>query len=120
MPADCTNPGNLRDCPWFAMRPGTKTEFEGRYYPDGERVNYSVPPHDKSGAGFWKPRERAEGVAGAAHVVALHIAEGNTLEQLISIWAPPTDNNDTATYIRNVAEWAAIPDAATPLWNFST
>lgn len=94
MPTDHANPGNLRRAPWLS-----KPTIENN---------------------FWVPASRAEGVAGAAHVVALHIAEGNTLEQLISIWAPPTDNNDTATYIRNVAEWAAIPDAATPLWNFIT
>jgi hypothetical protein len=89
MPADYVNPGNLRGAPWLS-----RITLKG---------------------GFWLPASRKEGVAGAAHVVALHVAEGNTLTQLISIWAPPSDNNDTAAYIANVKNWAAIPDENTPL-----
>ena len=87
-----SNPGNLRGAPW--------------------RVNPLIA------GGFWRPATRAEGVAGAAHVVALHIAEGNTLTQLISIWAPEADGNNTAQYILNVKAAAAIPDENVPLWNF--
>lgn len=91
------NPGNLRGAPWLKGTP------------------YSVLPMV---GGFWAPTSRAQGVAGAAHVVALHIAEGNTLKELISIWAPASDNNDTAAYIAHIKEWAAIPDENLPLWNF--
>lgn len=91
MPADYSNPGNLRAAPWL--------------------------PHPSIAKGFWRPDSRAQGIAGAAHVVALHIAEGNSLAQLISIWAPPTENN-TAGYIANVKQWASIPDEHVPLWNF--
>lgn len=83
------NPGNLRAAPWLSKPTITK--------------------------GFWRPNSRAQGVAGAAHVVALHIAEGNSLAQLIGIWAPPSEN-DTASYIANVKEWAQIPDETVPLW----
>lgn len=89
MPADYTNPGNLRGAPWLKI----------------------VPMRN----GFWEPTNRAQGVAGAAHVVALHIAEGNTLTQLISTWAPISDGNKTAAYIANVKAWASIPDENIPL-----
>lgn len=92
MPSTYANPGNLRRAPWLR--------------------NSTVVNN------FWLPASRAEGIAGAAHVVALHIAEGNTLAQLISIWAPPSDNNNTVAYITHVKEWAAVPDENVPLWNY--
>jgi hypothetical protein len=98
MPADHTNPGNLRAAPWLKGTPyGVIIPMQG---------------------GFWLPPTRQQGVAGAAHVVSLHIAEGNTLRQLISIWAPPTDNNNTEAYIANVKNWAAIEDENVPLWTY--
>lgn len=104
------NPGNLRDAPWFPK--GSL----GRYYPCPAD---NLPETNLAYAsGFWVPRSRAEGVAGAAHVIALHIAEGNSLEQLISIWAPQADGNDTKLYIQHVKEWAAIPDEKLALWNY--
>ncbi len=108
------NPGNLRDAPWFPK--GTDGK---RYYP-GEIINGSKSQklQYSSSGGFWVPRSRAEGIAGAAHVVALHIAQGDSLEALITRWAPPTDGNDTKAYIAHVAEWAGIPDTKLPLWNF--
>lgn len=131
MGPDHANPGNLRDCPWFpvlvgkdgkAWKPPLAADPPKitRYYPDTktkdgdvEYVQFSPKPNV-----FWIPRSRAEGIAGAAHVVALHIAKGESLKQLISIWAPPTDGNDTAAYIAHVKEWAGIPDENLPLWNF--
>ena len=92
MPPDWFNPGNLRGAPWLTS------------------------PNIQHG--FWRPASREEGIAGAAHLVALHVAEGNTLTQLISIWAPASDGNDTSAYIEDVKEWAAIPDATVPLWSF--
>jgi hypothetical protein len=101
MPADYTNPGNLRAAPWFE-------DANGYRYPDGQPV--------VSQNGFWVPRTRAEGIAGAYHVVALHIAELQTLETLIYIWAPPSENN-SAEYLKNVMEWTGITDASVPLYN---
>lgn len=109
------NPGNLRDCPWFQKDPHPRVAANvQRMYPaDGSgTVEYVAYAN-----GFWVPRSRAEGIAGAAHVVALHIAEGNSLRELISIWAPPSENN-TEAYIKNVTEWAAIPDGKLALWNY--
>jgi hypothetical protein len=92
MAPDYPNPGNLRGAPW---------------------ASYPVIQ-----GGFWQPRSRAEGVAGAAHVVALRIAMGQSLTTLISAWAPASDHNNTAQYIANVKLWAQIPDETAPLWNF--
>ena len=112
MSPEHTNPGNLRDCPWFPRCVNAKGE-PVRMYPviDGyvAYVHYA--------GGFWMPRSRAEGIAGAAHVVALHIAEGNSLAELISIWAPPSENN-TAGYVANVKQWANIPNENLALWNY--
>lgn len=91
MPADYRNPGNCRTAPWIA--------------------NPSIV------GGFWQPRSRAEGIAGVVHCVALRIAEGQSLHQLITGWAPPGDGNKTAIYIANVAQWTGIPDPNTPLLN---
>lgn len=136
MSPDHTNPGNLRDCPWFPIlmdngkpwRPPAAKNPDPftRYYPDTktkegdvEYVLYSPQP-----ARFWIPRSRAEGIAGAAHVVALHIAEGDSLRQLIggrpgyAGWAPASDKNNTEAYIQHVGEWAQIPNVNLPLWNF--
>jgi hypothetical protein len=92
MPSAWTNPGNLRAAPW--------------------RVNPPIV------AGFWRPATRAEGIAGAAHCVALRIAEGQSLRELIRAWAPESDGNPTSQYVRNVQDWALIPDVNTPLWTY--
>jgi hypothetical protein len=107
MSPDHANPGNLRDCPWFPKNGLGKRQY----------INDPSEPVQYAG-GFWVPRSRAEGVAGAAHVVALHIAEGNSLTTLISIWAPASDSNNTQAYIANVQQWAGIPDVNLPLWNY--
>lgn len=86
------NPGNLRGAPWIA---------------NPEITN-----------GFWQPLTRMQGAAGAAHVIALHIARGESLRKLISAWAPPTDGNQTEAYIKNVAGWAQIPNVDAPLWSY--
>jgi hypothetical protein len=104
-----TNPGNLRDCPWFPVRNAGKMD---RYYPGTSPLQFVQYEQ-----GFWKPRSRPEGVAGAVHVIALRIAQGESLRQLISAWAPPSEN-DTEAYISNVKNWARIPDDCVPLWSF--
>ena len=91
-PPTALNPGNLRGAPWL-----TNPVIEN---------------------GFGVPGSRAEGVAGLAHEVALHIAEGQSLTQYLTDYAPPGDGNDTAAYIEHVANWAGIPDVNQPLWNY--
>ena len=91
MPLTWPNPGNLRSAPWLSS------------------------PHISNG--FWVPANRTQGIAGAAHCVALRIAMGQSLRQLISAWAPLSDGNATSTYIKNVSQWANIPDVDEPLEN---
>ena len=88
---DYPNPGNLRAAPW---------------------ILHATIEH-----GFWQPLSRAQGVAGAAHVIALDIARGYSLEQLISAWAPVSEN-PTAQYLANVKAWAEIPDETVPLQEY--
>lgn len=93
-PPGALNPGNLRSAIWI--------------------------PNAVIKNGFWVPKTRQEGIAGLAHLVALHIAEGNSLTQYITGYAPPSDGNDTAAYIANVSEWAGIPDVNAPIWIYIT
>ena len=96
----CTNPGDLEGAPWLPK------------------------PWPMLGR-FWNPATRAIGVAGLAHVIALHVAQGNSLTDFIaghpgvySGFAPGADHNDPAAYIANVQAWSGIPDATVPLWSF--
>jgi hypothetical protein len=75
--------------------------------------------------GFWYPESRAVGLAGLAHVIALHIAQGNSLTDFIgghpgvyAGFAPGADRNNDLVYIADVMAWAGVPDAHQPLWNF--
>jgi hypothetical protein len=93
------NPGNLRGAPWLT---------------NPLIIN-----------GFWAPSSRAMGVAGLAHLVALHVAEGNTLRDFIAGhpgvyagFAPGADGNKPDVYVANVMEWAAIEDGDEPLWSY--
>lgn len=92
MAPDYVNPGNLRAAPWLT--------------------------HPIIDNGFWVPYSRAQGVAGAAHVVALRIAMGQSLRQLITAWAPAGDHNNTEAYINDVSDWASIPNVDVPLWSY--
>ena len=97
---DSINPGDLRGAPWLK----------------NPIINL----------GFWCPKGgRPEGVAGLAHLVALHIAQGNTLKDFIAGhpgvyagFAPAADHNDPETYTANVMTWAQIPDQNTPLYEY--
>lgn len=91
-PATALNPGNLRAAPW--------------------------EQHPTITGGFWTPTSRAEGIAGIFHVVALHIAKGESLTQVIYSWAPPSDHNPTAMYLANVKAWSGVPDEHEALWRY--
>lgn len=92
MPVDYPNPGNLRAAPWLRN-------------PEIEK-------------GFWRPISREQGEAGLLHEIALHVAEGDSLRQFISRYAPSEDHNNTEAYIHNVAMWANVPDVEIPLWSY--
>jgi hypothetical protein len=115
MDPDATNPGNLRDCPWFPGQPPLVSNGQvvsRRKYPDGTPVLYVIT---KSGV-FWRPPTRVMGDCGAGHVIALHIAECNSLATLIeNVWAPASDGNASAIYLANVMAWCNINSANAPL-----
>jgi hypothetical protein len=116
-PLDDTNPGDLRDAPWF---PGEPPIVDGTpYRVVSRRTHYDKTPvayrlQSGNNEPFWNPRSRAEGLAGAFHVVALHVAELNSLAELISDWAPPVENK-TSVYLANVQKWTGITDSSVPL-----
>ena len=91
LPQRDNNPGDLRAAPWLV---------------------HPVVEH-----GFWVARSLAEGTAGLCHQIALDIARGWTLRQLIAAWAPPSDGNKTDDYIRETCRRTGL-DADTPLWNY--
>ncbi len=86
------NPGDLRAAPWLT--------------------------HPGRDGGFWKAASDAEGIAGTTHQIALDIARGMTLRQLVYSWAPPTDGNNSAQYLAETMRRVGIENPDTPLWNF--
>jgi hypothetical protein len=123
---DYPNPGNIRDCPWFPINMKAQPWAPGvprRIYPDGsevEMVERFRTIEDGTNPGrmikqnigwFWMPRSRAEGVAAMYHLLALHVAEGDSLATFIKHIAPAADSNQPDVYIANVAKWAGIADS---------
>jgi hypothetical protein len=77
--------------------------------------------------GFWVARSVAEGVGGLYHQLALDIARGFTLRQLIYAWAPPNDANRTENYLKETARRTGLPyltpeeaGKEQPLWDYLT
>lgn len=93
------NPGNLRDF----------KNDSGRWiiWPDLE--------HDS--AGFPKFESAADGWEAMYKDLRIKINRGWNLEQLISVWAPPSEN-DTASYVRFVSGRLGIPSDV-PLTEYS-
>lgn len=57
------------------------------------------------------------GIRAAIVNLRTHYKRGNTtLLQLINIWAPPADKNDTPAYVKFVSERTGIPPAAAFSW----
>lgn len=85
------NPGDLRAAPWLV--------------------------HPVIANNFWKAESAEQGIAGLYHQLALDIARGWSLEQLITSWAPATDHNRTDQYLRNIAAMTGLPRDV-PLWRY--
>ena len=83
IPQTFNNPGDLRAAPWLAAP---------------QVVN-----------GYVKFDSPAQGIAGLFHQIALDVARGWTLRQLIEKWAPPIDSNNTEKYLSNVMAWTNLP-----------
>lgn len=88
------NPGDLRDAPWL--------------------------PNPHIEAGFVKFDSDAAGIAGEMHQVALDIARGKSLRQLLMKLTPAADGNNTANYIAEAARRLGFTpaDIDRPLWNY--
>ena len=91
LPQRNNNPGDLRAAPW---------------------LKHPVIAH-----GFWVAGSMAEGIAGLYHQIALDIARGWTLRQLITAWAPESDGNNTTNYIAETARRTGL-DTDVPLYNY--
>jgi hypothetical protein len=83
------NPGNLRSSPFAA----------------GTRDRFAVFNTEALGweALRWDILQKAKGNT----VTGLN--GKSTLSQLIHVWAPPSDNNDSLAYIRNIVKMTGIP-----------
>ena len=85
------NPGDLRAAPWI--------------------------DHPVIEKGFWVASSRAAGIAGLYHQIALDVARGVSLRQLVYKWAPPTDGNNTENYLKETGRRTGITNFDVPLWN---
>ena len=83
-----TNPGNLR----YAGQIGA--------IPPASKITLGVSPI----AAF---KSRNAGIAALYRQIWLQVAEGQTLRQIISSYAPSSENN-TSVYLQNVASWTAL------------
>lgn len=91
LPFRDANPGDIRSAPWLQ--------------------------HPAVIDGFWKAPSVESGIAGLYHQIALDIARGMSLRDLIYTWAPPSDGNKTEVYIHNVMEMTGISSMTVPLQN---
>lgn len=98
LPQRNNNPGDLRSAPWLT--------------------------HPVVTNGFWTANSIGAGVAGLLHQIALDIARGQSLQQLIYSWAPPSDGNNTANYLKETVRRLAAQgyeiDPAKPLQDYLT
>jgi hypothetical protein len=96
LPQRNNNPGDLRAAPWLT--------------------------NPILSNGFWTAATLGAGIAGLQHQLALDIARGWTLKQLIYAWAPPTDNNKTDVYlsetVRRLAQQGIVVNVDVPLQNY--
>ena len=91
LPQRMNNPGDIRSAPWLQ--------------------------HPALVHGFWMADSIQQGIAGLYHQLALDVARGWTLTQLIYTYAPPADHNRTAEYLANVARMVAI-DPKVTMWTY--
>jgi len=96
LPQRNNNPGDLRSAPWLQ--------------------------HPVVAADFWHAPSVGAGVAGLLHQIALDVARGQSLRQLIYSWAPPSDGNNTANYlnetVRRLAAQGFTIDPEKPLQEY--
>jgi hypothetical protein len=91
------NPGDLR----FAHQIGATI-------PGGLTADFLAQPQPIAQFG-----SRALGLTALFRQLWLQVAEGQTVRQIISQWAPATEN-DTSAYLQDVLNWTGLP-ADTPV-----
>jgi len=73
-----------------------------------KQLNASAPGWNGQGvapiATFTTPET---GITGIFRDVWAKVAQGLTVAQIISVWAPPNEN-DTSTYLQNVLDWTGL------------
>lgn len=98
LPNRNNNPGDLRNAPWLV--------------------------HPVVAGGFWTANSVGAGVAGLLHQIALDIARGQSLQQLITSWAPPSGGNNTDNYINETLRRLKLQgwdiDSTLPLQSYLT
>lgn len=94
VPKRDNNPGDLRAAPWL--------------------------PQPLIVGGFVRFPTANAGIAGEMHQVALDIARGRTLRQLLTKLTPAADGNNTENYINEAARRLGFgpADVDKPLWDF--
>ena len=94
LPNRDNNPGDLRLAPWVQH------------------------PHIEGG--FWRPNSIEEGIAGVYHQLALDIARGWSLRQVVNTYAPPSENNSAVYLVETARRMGMDPakDLDVPLWTF--
>jgi hypothetical protein len=88
IPVERKNPGDLR--------------YAGQ-------LNASAPGWNGQGeapiATFTSPET---GIAGLFRDIWEKIAKGMTVAQIVDVWAPPSDGNDTSQYLKDVLAWTGL------------
>ena len=77
------------------------------------QLNASRPPNVPTGSPIAVFSSDGAGVAGLFRQLWLQVASGQTVRQIVSQWAPPTENN-TSLYLQDVLLWTGLP-ADTPV-----
>lgn len=101
---------------WWAAPSGTSPNTPQRLNNPGDLRAAPWLPHATIVNGYWEADSAAQGIAGLYHQVALNVARGYSLKQLINAWAPAGDGaNDPQGYLAHVMAWTGIENADQPL-----
>jgi hypothetical protein len=88
---------------WFAPIPNLPRTNNN---PGDLRASPLTRPKDKYNfVVFTNPRE---GTAALYHDLLLKAMRGMSVAQIITAWAPPSDGNNTAQYIKEVCAWTGL------------
>lgn len=98
----------------YTMTRGLRNNNPGniRYNADTEWLGMDIPPQDDGG--FIRFASPEYGVRAMARILSNYMSGGfNTITNIISRWAPPGDNNNTAAYVASVSSQMGVDPYAT-------